>query len=40
MYFSIFVMVWFNSEDQDKLIDKLFPIKFMKNVLEYYKYYL
>ena len=38
--FPFFVIVWFNSEDQDKLIDKLFPIKFMKNVLEYYKYYL
>ena len=38
--FPFFVMVWFNSEDPDKLIDKLFPIKFMRNVLEYYKYYL
>ncbi len=38
--FPFFVMVWFNSEDQDKLIDKIFPIKFMKNVLSYYNYYL
>ena len=29
-----------NIASLDKLIDKLFPIKFMKNVLEYYKYYL
>jgi beta-phosphoglucomutase len=38
--FPFFVMIWFNSEDQDKLIDKAFPIKFMKNCLKYYKYYL
>ncbi len=29
-------MVWFNSEDPDKLIDKSFPIAFMKNLLDYY----
>ena len=38
--FPFFVMVWFNSENQDKLIDKTFPIKFMRNVLKYYNYYL
>jgi len=38
--FPFFVIIWFNSEDQDKLIDKSFPLKFMKNVLKYYKYYL
>ena len=38
--FPFFVMVWFNSENQDKLIDKTFPIKFMRNLLLYYNYYL
>ena len=38
--FPFFVCVWFNSEDSDKLIDKTFPIKFMKNLLKYYEYYL
>ena len=35
--FPFFVCVWFNSEDQDKLLDKIFPISFMKNLLKYYK---
>ena len=38
--FPFFVMVWFNSEDSEKLLDKCFPIRFMKNVLLYYTYYL
>jgi len=38
--FPFFVMVWFNSEDQDKLIDSTFPLRFMKNLLKYYNYYL
>jgi len=38
--FPFFVCVWFNSEDSDKLIDTVFPIKFMKNLLKYYNYYL
>ena len=38
--FPFFVMIWFNSEDSDKLLDKVFPIRFMKNVLQYYDYYL
>ena len=38
--FPFFVIVWFNSEDNDKLIDKCFPLKFLKNVLKYYDYYL
>lgn len=37
--FPFFVMVWFNSEDNDKLLDKSFPIKFMKNLFNYYDYY-
>ena len=37
--FPLFVTVWFNSEDSDKLIDKSFPIRFMKNLLSYYKYF-
>lgn len=35
--FPLIVCVWFNSEDSDKLIDNVFPIKFMKNMLEYMK---
>ena len=38
--FPFFVCIWFNSEDNDKLLDKIFPIKFMKNLLKYYNYYL
>jgi len=36
--FPLIVCVWFNSEDSDKLIDNVFPIKFMKNMLEYMKW--
>ena len=35
--FPFFVCVWFNSEDNDKLLDNVFPIRFMKNLLKYYK---
>lgn len=38
--FPFIVCVWFNSEDNDKLLDKIFPIKFMKNLIKYYKYFL
>ena len=38
--FPFFVSVWFNSEDSDKLLDPVFPIRFMKNLLKYYSYYL
>ena len=38
--FSFFVMIWFNSEDNEKLIDKCFPLRFMKNLLKYYNHYL
>ena len=38
--FPFFVCVWFNSEDRDKLIDKTFPIRFMKNLMKYYHKYL
>ena len=38
--FPFFVMVWFGSTDNDKLLDKSFPIRFMKNLLKYYNYYL
>ena len=37
--FPFVVCVWFNSEDNDKLLDKIFPIKFMKNLLAYYNNY-
>ena len=38
--FPFFVCVWFNNEDNDKLLDPVFPIKFMKNLLKYYDFYL
>lgn len=38
--FPFFVCVWFNSISRDKLIDPIFPIKFMKNLMKYYNYYL
>lgn len=38
--FPFFVCVWFNSEDNDKLLDTVFPIRFMKNLLKYYDFYL
>ena len=38
--FPFFVCVWFNSEDSEKLLDKVFPMRFMKNLLLYYDYYL
>lgn len=40
MIFPFVVCVWFNSEDNDKLLDKVFPIRFMKNLLKYYNVYL
>jgi HAD superfamily hydrolase (TIGR01509 family) len=38
--FPFFVMIWFNSENRDNLLDKVFPIRFMKNLLKFYDYYL
>ena len=38
--FPFFVMVWFNSENRDNLLDKVFPIRFMKNTLKFYKKFL
>ena len=38
--FPFFVCVWFNSEDNDKLIDKNFPLTFMKNYLLYLNYFI
>ena len=38
--FPFFVMLWFNSENRDNLLDKVFPINFMKNTLKFYKKYL
>ena len=37
--FPFIVCVWFNSEDNDKLLDKIFPIRFMKNLIKYYEYF-
>jgi beta-phosphoglucomutase-like phosphatase (HAD superfamily)/choline kinase len=38
--FPFFVMVWFNSENRDNLLDTVFPIRFMKNLLKFYNKYL
>jgi hypothetical protein len=38
--FAYFVMVWFNSEDKDKLVDSTFPVRFMTNLLKYYTYFV
>ena len=38
--FPFVVCVWFNSENNDKLLDKVFPIKFMRNMLSYYHAFL
>jgi HAD superfamily hydrolase (TIGR01549 family) len=38
--FPYFVMLWFNSENREKLIDKVFPIRFMKNLLKFYEEYI
>ena len=38
--FPLFVMVWFNSENKDNLLDKVFPITFMKNTLRFYDSYI
>jgi hypothetical protein len=38
MCFSIFLCIWFNNEDSDKILDPVFPIRFMKNLLKYYEY--
>ena len=38
--FPFFVMVWFNSENRENILDKVFPIKFMKNTLKFYNKYL
>jgi beta-phosphoglucomutase len=37
--FPLFVTVWFNTESPDKLLDKVFPISFMKRYLKYLKGY-
>ena len=37
--FPFFVTVWFNSENSENIIDKVFPINFMKNYLKYLKYF-
>jgi len=38
--FPFFVCIWFNSETKEKLIDPIFPIKFLRNLIKYYKYFL
>jgi aminoglycoside/choline kinase family phosphotransferase len=31
--FPFFVCVWFNSENRETLLDKVFPLRYLKNVL-------
>lgn len=38
--FPFFVMIWFGSENRELLLDKVFPIKFMKKTLKYYTSFL
>ena len=38
--FPLFVCIWFNSETTENLIDAVFPIKFMKNLMKYYNHFL
>ena len=38
--FPFFVCVWFNSENTDTLLDQIFPIRFLKNLMKYYNYFL
>jgi len=37
--FPFFVTVWFNTEKTESLLDKSFPVIFMKNYLKYLRYY-
>lgn len=37
--FPFFVCVWFNSETNDKLLDPVFPIRFLKDLMKYYNYF-
>jgi beta-phosphoglucomutase-like phosphatase (HAD superfamily) len=36
--FPFFVCIWFNTEDSNELIDKSFPLRFMKNYIKYLEY--
>jgi len=38
--FAFFVMVWFNSENKEDLVDPTFPRRFLKNLIKYYNYYI
>lgn len=38
--FPFFVLIWFNTVPPDQLIDKVFPIRFLKKLLNYYKVYI
>ena len=37
--FPFFVCVWFNSEQNDKLLDHVF-LRFLKNLMQYYNHYM
>jgi beta-phosphoglucomutase-like phosphatase (HAD superfamily)/thiamine kinase-like enzyme len=38
--FPFFVCVWFNSENKDTLLDPVFPIRFLRNLINYYNYFM
>jgi ABC-type uncharacterized transport system fused permease/ATPase subunit len=38
--FPFFVCIWFNIENIDNLLDKTFPINFMKKLTKFYNYFL
>mmetsp|Transcript_35544 Transcript_35544/g.89710 ORF Transcript_35544/g.89710 Transcript_35544/m.89710 type:complete len:385 (-) Transcript_35544:1209-2363(-) len=38
--FPFFVCVWFNSEDASLLLDKSFPVNFLRRTLKYYDHFL
>ena len=38
--FPFFVLIWFNTVPPDQLIDKVFPIRFLKKLLNYYRVYI
>jgi hypothetical protein len=38
--FPFFVCVWFNIEPHDKILEPIFPIKFLKILMKYYVHYL
>ena len=36
--FPFFVTIWFNTENKENLVDKNFPLRFMRKLIKYYEY--